>query len=291
MENINQEAPDPEKKKELKSFTFTRSLQNNEETPQGPKNEKGNNQENIKKEKEKEKSDKFILDFTLNLYEDEIIFNVKQRKENFKVANIIYEKSFSPEFFKSYKILTLLNLEKTFDLIQKSFELNYDHIILEENELRINLMINLMDVITEEINLEIPMIKMASQDEVLSLKESIKFLEQERNNQKKEISSLNETLEEIKKKDNDKENMILELKNIIEANKIEFQKKLEEFQRTIENNKTEMQNKLEDNKAEINNKIENKSNEINNKIEEKNNLCTEKIREIEENAQKRDNEI
>ena len=291
MENINQEAPDPEKKKELKSFTFTRSLQNNEETPQGPKNEKGNNQENIKKEKEKEKSDKFILDFTLNLYEDEIIFNVKQRKENFKVANIIYEKSFSPEFFKSYKILTLLNLEKTFDLIQKSFELDYDQIIFEENELRIKLMINIMDVLSEEINLEIPMIKMANQDEVLSLKESIKFLEQERNNQKKEISSLNETLEEIKKKDSDKENMILELKNIIEANKIEFQKKLEEFQRTIENNKTEMQNKLEDNKAEINNKIENNNIEINNKIEEKNNLYNDKIREIEENAQKRDNEI
>ena len=302
MENINQEAPDPEKKKELKSFTFTRSLQNNEETPQGPKNEKGNNQENIKKEKEKEKSDKFILDFTLNLYEDEIIFNVKQRKENFKVANIIYEKSFSPEFFKSYKILTLLNLEKTFDLIQKSFELDYDQIILEENELRIKLMINLMDVLSEEINLEIPMIKMANQDEVLSLKESIKFLEQERNNQKKEISSLNETLEEIKKKDSDKENMILELKNIIEANKIEFQKKLEEFQRTIENNKTEINNKIENksneinnkienNNIEINNKIENNNIEINNKIEEKNNLCNEKIREIEENAQKRDNEI
>ena len=178
MENINQEAPDPEKKKELKSFTFTRSLQNEEETPQGPKKiEKENNQENIKKEKEK--SDKFILDFTLNLYEDEIIFNVKQRKENFKVANIIYEKSFSLEFFKSYKILTSLNLEKTFDFIQKSFELDYDQIILEENELKIIVMINLMDVITEEINFEIPMIKMASQDEVLSLKESIKFLEQE----------------------------------------------------------------------------------------------------------------
>ena len=104
MENINQEAPDPEKKKELKSFTFTRSLQNEEETPQGPKkNEKENNQE-------KEKSNKLILDFTLNLYEDEIVFNIKQRKENFKVANIIYEKNFSPEFFKSYKILTSLNL-------------------------------------------------------------------------------------------------------------------------------------------------------------------------------------
>ena len=284
MENINQEAPDPEKKKELKSFTFTRSLQNDEETPQGPKNEKENNQE-------KEKSNKLILDFTLNLYEDEIVFNIKQRKENFKVANIIYEKGFSPEFFKSYKILTLANLEKTFDLIQKSFELNYDHIILEENELRINLMINLMDVITEEINLEIPMIKMASQDEVLSLKESIKFLEQERNNQKKEFSSLNETLEKLKKNDNDKEKMILELKNIIEANKIEFKKKFEDFQKKLEEKESNLQNKLEDSKVEINNKIESNKIEINNKIEEKNNLYNDKMREIEENAQKRENDI
>ena len=63
-------------------------------------------------------------------------------------------------------------------------------------------MINLMDVISEEINFEIPMIKMEKQDEVLSLKESAKFLEQERSNQKKEITTLNETLEERKKKDN-----------------------------------------------------------------------------------------
>ncbi len=63
-------------------------------------------------------------------------------------------------------------------------------------------MINLMGVISEEINFEIPMIKMEKQDEVLSLKESAKFLEQERSNQKKEITTLNETLEERKKKDN-----------------------------------------------------------------------------------------
>ena len=90
-----------------------------------PKKKKKNNQE-------KEKSDKFILDFILNLYENEIVFNVKQRKENFKNANIIYEKAFSPEFFKSYKILSSLNLDKVFDLIQKSFELNYDHIFFED---------------------------------------------------------------------------------------------------------------------------------------------------------------
>ena len=138
-------------------------------------------------------------------------------------------------------------------------------------------MINLMDVITEEINLELPMIKMTNQDEVLSLKESIKFLEQERNNQKKEILSLNSTLEE--------------LKNIIENNKIEFQKKLEEFQKNLEDNKVEINNKIENNKVEINNKIENNKVEINNKIEEKNNLCNNKIKEIEENTQKKENEI
>ena len=160
-------------------------------------------------------------------------------------------------------------------------------------------MINLMDVLTEEINLELPMIKMANQDEVLSLKETIKFLENERTNLKKEIISINATLEQ--------------LKNIIENNKIEFQKKLEELQKKfednntaiqtkmednkaeinnkIENNSIEINNKIENNKAEVNNKIENNSIEINNKIEEKNNLCKDKIREIEENTQKKENEI
>ena len=160
-------------------------------------------------------------------------------------------------------------------------------------------MINLMDVLTEEINLELPMIKMANQDEVLSLKETIKFLENERTNLKKEIISINATLEQ--------------LKNVIENNKIEFQKKLEELQKKFEDNNTEINNKMEDNKAEINtkiennsieinnkiennkteinNKIENNSIEINNKIEEKNNLCKDKIREIEENTQKKENEI
>ena len=292
---MNQEAPEPEKKKELKSFTFTRTLQNDEETPKGPKDEKPNPKQ------AEEKSEKIILDFTLNLYQDEIVFNVKQRKENFKVANIIYEKGFLPDNFKNYKVLSLGNLEKAFSFIQKSFELNYDHITLGENELKIKLMINLMDVISEEINLEIPMIKMANQDEVLALKESVKFLEQERNNQKKEITTLNETLEELKKKDSNKDNVILELKNIIETNKLEFQKKLEEFKKAFEDTKAEIQNKLEDNKAEIQNKYEDTKAEIQNKFEdnkteinnvkEKNNLCSDKIKEMEEKAQKREKEI
>ena len=59
-------------------------------------------------------------------------------------------------------------------------------------------MINLMDVLTEEINLELPMIKMANQDEVLSLKETIKFLENERTNQKKKSYQLMRLLNNLK---------------------------------------------------------------------------------------------
>lgn len=80
---MNKERPSKEKKKELKSYTFTLILPNDKETPKGPKDEKPNFK------LADEKSDKIILNFTLNLYEEEIVFNANQRKENFKVANII----------------------------------------------------------------------------------------------------------------------------------------------------------------------------------------------------------
>ena len=83
MEQMNKETPSKEKKKELKSYTFTLILPNDKETPKGPKDEKPNFKLTD------EKSDKIILNFTLNLYEEEIVFNANQRKENFKVGNII----------------------------------------------------------------------------------------------------------------------------------------------------------------------------------------------------------
>ena len=299
---MKEKAPDPQKKKELKTFIFTRNIQNEEKTPKEPKESK----ENIPKPEKDEIKDKIILTFNLFLYEDEIVFNVEQKKENFKVANIIYEKGFLSEYFKNCQFLSKANLEKIFDLIQKSFELYYDHISLEEKELKIKLMINIMDILTEEINFEIPMIKMTNQDEVLLLKESLKFLEQERNNQKKEIKTLNDSLKELQKKDKTQENMILELKNIIEANKMEFQKKLEDnmaefqkkldekensLQKKIDEKENMLQNKIEDNKAEFQTKIEEKENILQNKINEKNNLCNNKIKEIKEQTEKRDNEI
>ena len=57
---MNKETPSKEKKKELKSYTFTLILPNDKETPKGPKDEKPNFK------LADEKSDKIILNFTLN---------------------------------------------------------------------------------------------------------------------------------------------------------------------------------------------------------------------------------
>ena len=99
-------------------------------------------------------------------------------------------------------------------------------------------------------------------------------------------------MEELQKKLEDNNT---EINNKIINNKTEIQTKMEdnkaEINNKIENNKVEINNKIENNSIEINNKIENNKAEINNKIEEKNNLCKDKIREIEENTQKKENEI
>ena len=87
-----------------------------------------------------------MLNFTLNLYEDEITFEVKQSKENIKAPQFIYEKSLIFDNFKNNKFLSILNLEKIFDFIHQSFDQNLDQISFIENALKIVLMINLMNV-------------------------------------------------------------------------------------------------------------------------------------------------
>ena len=273
----NEEAPAP-KKKELKTVSFTRTIQQDEETPKGP-------EEN--QEKKKDKSlEKILLNFTLNLYDDEITFEVKQSKENIKAPQFIYEKGLNLDNFKNNKFLAILTLDKIFDFIHQSFDQNLDQISFIENALKIVLMINLMNVMTEEINIEIPMIKMSSQDEMNSLKESMKFLDKERNELKNEIKTLNETLEgllkKIEEKDANHEKTILELRNIMENNKLEFQKKLEEkdieFQKKIDEKNTELQKKIEDNKTAL----ETNKTELQKTIDEKN---TELQKKIEDNKE------
>ena len=286
----NEEAPAP-KKKELKTVSFTRIIQQDEETPKGP-------EEN--QEKNKDKSlEKIVLNFTLNLYDDEITFEVKQSKENIKAPQFIYEKGLNLDNFKNNKFLAILTLDKIFDFIHLSFDQNLDQISFIENALKIVLMINLMNVMTEEINIEIPMIKMSSQDEMNSLKESMKFLDKEKNELKNAIKTLNETLEEllkkIKEKDDKHEKTILELKNIMENNKLEFQKKLEEkdieLKKTIDEKNTELQKKIEDNKTAL----ETNKEEIQKKIDEKNTEVQQKLEdnntEIQKKLEETDNEI
>ena len=45
-------------------------------------------------------------------------------------------------------------------------------------------MINVLDVMTEEISFSLPKIKLTNQDELESLKETIKYLDSERNSLK-----------------------------------------------------------------------------------------------------------
>lgn len=85
----------------------------------------------------------------------------------------------------------------------------------------------MMEVLTEKISLDIPKISSTEQDEVLLLKDSVKFLNVEKNDLKTEITALNSTIKELQKKIEEKEktyktdiqNIQEELKKIKEIEK------------------------------------------------------------------------
>ena len=56
-----------------------------------------------------------------------------------------------------------------------------------------------MEVMTEEILFELEQIKLSNEEETTIIKESIRFLTEEKNNLKNEITALNNTVEELKK--------------------------------------------------------------------------------------------
>lgn len=245
---MNEEAPNPQKEI-LKEFSFTRNIPIQKETPQEP------NIKDINQDK-----GNINLSFTLQLHEDNIYFNVNGTKENSKVPYIKYEKSFEIENLKNLnKFFALIENKQIFELIQKSFELNYDEITFSEEKLIIKLMINMMNVLTEEIDFEIPGIKMEKQDEIVILRESVDIMEKERSNFKKEINLLNNTVEELQKKIEEKDimqqNMIKELKNVIEINKKESKKEIEEEKSAQQNIIKDFKNIVETNKKEFQNKI------------------------------------
>ena len=149
----------------------------------------------IKKEKEKEeKENEIVLSFNIILYEDEILFEVKEMKDNLKTESAFFKKNYSLEELKTMSVYftALKNLDKIFESLKKNIEKNKENISLEKDKVIIKLNINL-DVIDEEIVLNIPYIEKSETDEMNNIKETVIFLNEEKKNLKIEISKLKES--------------------------------------------------------------------------------------------------
>ena len=256
----NSSAPEPEKKKELKTFSFTRDISNKENDEKTPGNDENKNGGNI-------------LNLTLTLYDKEISLVAQRDNINPKLPNIIYEKYISAETLQGLnKIFSVLDTEKIFTIIKNSFEQKFDHIAIEEDKIIIKLMVNFMEVMTEEIAFELDKIKLSSEEENSIIKESIKLLTEEKKNLKNEVTQLNNTIEELKIITSEKNSEIIKQ---IEENKNEYEKKLEE-------NKTEFNKILEKNKNEFNKKLEEKEQENKKNMNEFQNILKKLQKEMSE---------
>ena len=177
----------------------------------------------IKKEKEKEENE-IVLSFNIILYEDEILFEVKEMKDNLKTESAFFKKNYSLEELKTMSgyFSLLKNLDKIFESLKKNIEKNKENISLEKDKVIIKLNINL-DVIDEEIVLNIPYIEKSETDEMNNIKETVIFLNEEKKNLKIEISklkesehNLNNTVEKLKEENNNLNNEISSIKKKFE---------------------------------------------------------------------------
>ena len=220
-------SPVSEKKKELKTYTFTRVInleEKNEETT-------GNNDL---------KSDGKTLNLTLTLYDNEISLIAQRENIEHMLPKIVYEKYLSLEILQSLnKFFSVLDAEKIFAIIKSGFEQKFDHISIEENKVMIKLVINFMEVITEEIIFELDKMKLSNEEETTIIKESIKLLTEEKKNLKNEVLLLTNTIEELKKITSEKDNQIIKQ---LEENKNEFERKLKEKEDENKKKENEFQN-------------------------------------------------
>ena len=166
----------------------------------------------IKTEKEKE----IVFSFRIILYEDEILFQIKEIKDNLKTESSIYKKNYTLDELKkeSSYFAFLNNLDKIFESLNKNFEKNKDIISLEKNKVIIKFNINL-DVIEEEIILNIPILEKSEYDEINNIKETFIFLNEEKKNLKAKIAmleknenNLNNIVEKLKEENNNLKNKI-----------------------------------------------------------------------------------
>ena len=286
----NQKAPEPENLNQKKEYSFTRLINPKDNISQTP----GKDDLNINK------IDTTTFNLTLSLLENEISLVAKEHKENSKLPNISYEKKLDFETLKGFnKFFALLNCEKIFDVIQKSFELNYDQISVENDIMKIKIMITFMEVVTEEMSIELQKIKFSDEEETCIIKESIKLLNDEKDILKKEVTALNKTIDELRKKLNEKD-------KIIEEKNTELNKKLEEKENTLNqkldekesalNQKLEEKNsalsqKLEEKESALNQKLEEKNSALNQKLEEKNSELNQKLEENKRDFKDKQNEL
>ena len=147
-----------------------------------------------------------ILSFNIILYEDEILFEIKEIKDNLKTESALYKKNYSLEELKDMGayFTALKNLDKIFESLKKNIEKNKENISLEKDKVIIKLNINL-DIIEEEIVLNIPYIEKSESDEMNNIKETVIFLNEEKKNLKIELNklkenehNLNNTVEKLK---------------------------------------------------------------------------------------------
>ena len=275
----NQKAPEPENLKPNKEYSFTRLINPKDNISQTP----GKDDLNINK------IDTITFNLTLSLFENEISLVAKEHKENSKLPNTSYEKKLDFETLKGFnKFFALLNCEKIFDVIQKSFELNYDQISVENDIMKIKIMITLMEVVTEEMSIELQKIKFSDEEETCIIKESIKLLNNEKDILKKEVTALNKTIDELRKKLNEKD-------KIIEEKNTELNKKLEEKENTLnqklDEKESALNKKLEEKNSALSQKLEEKESALNQKLEEKNSALNQKLQEKERDLKDKQNEL
>ena len=104
----NKSAPEPEKKKELKVYSFTRNIPPNEKDAETPG-------------KDDSKINGCTLNLSLKLYDKEISLIAQRERLNPKLPNILYEKYISLESLQSLnKFFSVLDTEKIFVIMHKS---------------------------------------------------------------------------------------------------------------------------------------------------------------------------
>ena len=158
----NNSAQEPEKKEELKVYSFTRNIISNENDDETPGKDDLKLAENT-------------INFSLTLYDKEISLVSQKENINPKLPNIIYEKYITLETLQSLnKFFSILETEKIFVFIQNGFEQKLDHISVEDDKIIIKVMINIMEVITEEITFKLERIKLSNEEETTIIKESKK---------------------------------------------------------------------------------------------------------------------